>query len=383
MRFADVWELHNDMLHRRCVTWMHGHRDDADEAYSRTAMQALQGWPGDDFFNDGNHAKAWLLTVARNVCWDLYRERKKRREVSLESEVDETRGGRITILFATFPHPEQQYVEREQRRILRVSMNHLPPLLRDTAMLHFLRDMPYRDVARHLGITEANVRKRIQQAREQLRIAVRTPVRGVAPPVKTRPREESVLHRVRIGDRDVWLELPLPHRDDPRRLERLQANFERHPRGGRKRLELARVLASRGRLEEAIPHYRAIVAKQCFPPHPWLELGAILEALGRVAEAIAIYETGSVEVGRCDDRLHLHALALFTRGALDDAQSTISQAIACDPDCARHHRLQGRIAFARADAAVAIASLERCLAIEPRDAIATLLLDDIRQSIKI
>ena len=384
MRFADVWELHHDMLHRRCVTWMRGHRDDADEAYGRTAVHALQGWPGDDFFNDANHAKAWLLTVARNVCWDLFRERKKRREVSLDSEVDESRGGRVTFAFASFLHPEEQYAQREQRRILHASILHLPPLLRDAATLHYLRDMPYSDVARHLGITEANVRKRIQQVRERLRNAVSTPA-----PARTfaaaRPRKEepAVLYPVRVGESVAWLELALARRDDARRLERLQANFERHPRGGSKRLELARVLASSGKLEEAIPHYRAIVARQCFPPRPWLELGAILELLGRVAEAVAVYETGAAEAGRCGDRLHLRALALFTRSEPVPAQVVIREVIARDPDCARHHRLHGRIAFALGDAAVAIAALERCLALEPRDALAALLLDGVRQSVKI
>jgi RNA polymerase sigma factor (sigma-70 family) len=382
VRFAEVWERHNDIVHRRCVKLMGGCRDEADEAYSRTAVQALQKWRDD--FGDLEHAKAWLLTVARNVCMDIYRERRSRREISLDSDTTEGRPEGAAFVLPILQHPEDQYVEREQGRLMRTYIDELPPLLRCTATLYFVREMSYGDVARHLGITEVNVRKRIQQARERLRSAIRASSArsshrlsaASAPPPQ---QEAAVLYAVTVTtvdsvQRDVLLELPLPRRNDPRRLERLQTNLRLHPRSRSKRLELARVLASRGQLAEAVPHYQFMLSKQCFRLHPWLELGAILEAFGQVSEAVELYKRGAAEAGRPGDRMHLGALELFTRDALEDAHAAIRDGIARDPGCARHPRLLGRIALARGDGAEAVASLERGLALDRRDPLAPLLL---------
>lgn len=361
---------------------MSGRRDEADEAYSRTAVQALQKWPDD--LRDVEHAKAWLLAVARNICMDLYRERRRSREISLDSDVDETQGDRAVFALPVLPGPEDQYVEREQGLLLRACIDQLPPLLRHTATLHFVGEMPYGDVARQLGITEVNVRKRIQQARERLRAAVRTSsarVLHARPRVPTPPPpgEPLVPHAMMVTtatglQRDVVLELPLPRGSDARRAERLQSNIHMHPRSRSARLELARLFASRGLLDEAVPLYRFVLAKQCFPIRPWLELGAVLEALGQTNEAAALYASGAVEAGREADRAHLRALELFLRRLLRQARLVLHEAIARTPDSARDHRLLGRVALECGDLAGAVQSLEHCLELEPCDPLAPLLL---------
>jgi RNA polymerase sigma-70 factor (ECF subfamily) len=45
----------------------------------------------------------------------------------------------------------------------------LPPNLRTAAELRLLEEMPYPEAAHQLGISEANLRKRVQQARQILR----------------------------------------------------------------------------------------------------------------------------------------------------------------------------------------------------------------------
>jgi RNA polymerase sigma factor (sigma-70 family) len=167
VRFVEMWELHNDVLYRRCVSLMRGDREAAEEAYSRTAVQAFVKWRRD--LRDGDHARAWLLTIARNACVDIYRERRKRAEVSIDQWSDVSAAGPSQATL----DPERSYAAIEQSRLVRASIAALPQRLRAAATLHFLRDMPYRDIAQRLGITEATARKRIQQVRERLRSAVR------------------------------------------------------------------------------------------------------------------------------------------------------------------------------------------------------------------
>jgi RNA polymerase sigma factor (sigma-70 family) len=48
----------------------------------------------------------------------------------------------------------------------------LPPRLREPIMLYFFQDMSQREIALHLNLTAANVRKRLQHARQLLRTQI-------------------------------------------------------------------------------------------------------------------------------------------------------------------------------------------------------------------
>lgn len=333
VRFIDVWERHQQVVYRRCVAWVGGRRDDADEALSRTAIQAIQKWPR--HIEDVEHAKAWLLTVARNICVDLHRERSRKREVSLDTEFDEMQDGRP---LPGVPGPEDAYVERERRRRLIACIDALPMRLRQTAKLHFLREMAYRDVARALGISEVNVRKRIQHARDLLRSAIIAAphAKHTAPEPwdetetaceNEAPRMSIVAIQVVRADgveHDALIELPADVVADPHQIERLETYIRKHPRGWMRRLELGRILAASGRLEEAIAQYRFVLSKQPFRNQPRLELGSILNALGRNADAIDMYTGGDSE------RLQIRAAVLKASTAAEVVDA-LGRHVAGDP----------------------------------------------------
>lgn len=371
--FLDAWEAHHESIHRRCLTWLAGRRDEADEAYSRTAVQAFQNWPE---LRDCAHAKAWLLAVARNVCMDLHRERRRNREISL----DDVSGELGDAALSHAADPERVYVAREQRRHLHRSLQQLPARLRVTAELHFLREMRYRDVARELGISEMNVRKRIQKAKELLRVAIDTP-HAAGPEERAEAggaAEVRSLFALQIAgddgiERDVLLELPRARRASERQLERLRRYIDRYPTGWRKRLELARALASAGRLAETVPHYFFALTKQPFPLAPWMELGAILEALGRTTEAVAVYLSAASSVGRDGDRALAAARAHAVRGTIDSARGELAMTPAAEQ---RAVRTQGAFALASGRITDAIPLLERSVALDPSDSLAAALCHD-------
>ncbi|HUR82317.1 MAG TPA: sigma-70 family RNA polymerase sigma factor [Thermoanaerobaculia bacterium] len=294
--FADAWETHQRAVYRACLTLLGGRRDDADEVFSRVAMQAFQKWPRR--WNDDAHAKAWLLAVARNACVDLHRERMRSREVSLDAAAHDRAAPTELITAAT--DPERALLRAEDRRRLRCTMRRLPARLRVVAEMHFVTEMSYRDIARELGISEPNVRKRVQHARAALRhgidaIGIATRNAG------ERGRAEAPAVAVPV---QVTCGASLPRRRDA-----LQRYIAHHPRGWRKRLELARTLAAMREFDEAALHYRYVVARQPFPLQPWIELGAVLEALGSVDEAAEAYAEGARQAGRERDREQLRGLA--------------------------------------------------------------------------
>jgi len=374
------------LVHRSCVFWMRGRRDDADEAHSRTAVIAFQKWPAD--IVDSDHAKAWLLTVARNACVDLFRERRSRREISLDTEVGNLEEESVLGSVGLTAGPEDSYFAREQRLRLLACLRQLPFRLRRPAELYFVHEFPYRDVARHLEISEVSVRKRIQQARDVLRRAVAGPPHEAAPPEKEEePGEAARLSLfaavVETDDgivRDAATALPLRRPATARQMAALQQYTRTHPRGWRKRFELGRALVSVGAWREAVPHYRYALAKQPFPVQPWLELGAILTALGRGNEAAAVYAEGATRTSRDADRAQLRARADAMSGEGVRALAAIRHSVTVPGDdaaaVARQLRAYGELALAQGRPLEAAVALERCLEADAADPLARVLCHD-------
>lgn len=377
--FSELWSLHHRAVYQGCLSWLDGRADDADEAYSRVAIRAFERCP--DAFRDQEHARAWLLALARNICMDLHRERRRGREVSMDDEphtADRSAGG----------DPESTYLLDERDRHLHALVRGLPSRLRRIVELHIFGEMTYDEVARELGISVVNVRKRMQEVRRRMREEIES---GLPPDEEAIVCEELDAEEDRGGvrtlvtvqtrtphldERDAILVIPLAARPDEQRIAWLQRYCEKHPRGWRRRLDLARALAAAGRVDEAVAHYRYVTTRQPFPLEHWLELGAALEALGRRSEAASAYERGAIEAGRETARHHLRALALALRDDVDGARELLARAADTDVHDARHARAYGAICLEAGRPGEAVQALERALSLDPADPLTPLLLHD-------
>jgi hypothetical protein len=120
--------------------------------------------------------------------------------------------------------------------------------------------MPDRDIAQQLELTSESVRKRLQYARGILGTRLRTLLSGSLPASVEEPPGSRVVGPARAST---------PR--ETRRLATLRRYVERHPRGSKKRLELARLLDALGRAEEAQAEYRrarALTARPSSPANP-------------------------------------------------------------------------------------------------------------------
>jgi RNA polymerase sigma factor (sigma-70 family) len=170
--FADFWNRHRDAARRRCLFLMKGRPEDADEALSRVALSALRHYLSDPglLLNE----RAWVLRLAANACFDLYREQKRRRETSLEALAAPP----AAPAALAWESPEQACLEGELRCYLRACIRGLPLRLRESAWLRLMEEWSYPDIARALSITQDNARKRVQEARSILRLAIGAYRRG-------------------------------------------------------------------------------------------------------------------------------------------------------------------------------------------------------------
>ena len=139
-------ENYSDMLFRLCMVLL-GNRADAEDAVSDTFLKYIQ-YTGE--FHEEEHKKAWLLRVATNVCKDIQRFRIRHTHINLDDLrdycADETESGILADLVSL----RQKYKE--------------------VLMLYYLYGYKTEEIAEMLRVSPACVRKRLQYARDQLKL---------------------------------------------------------------------------------------------------------------------------------------------------------------------------------------------------------------------
>jgi len=141
--FEDVVRAHGATVLRVCRALVGAH--DADDAWSETFLAALRAWPG--LPPDAN-VEAWLVTIARRRSIDELR-RRARHAVPVEDPAVVL--GLPLVGAATAPGERDLDLWR--------AVGALPHKQRRVVVLHHLGGLPYADVARVVGGTDAAARR--------------------------------------------------------------------------------------------------------------------------------------------------------------------------------------------------------------------------------
>ena len=163
--FWSIWVLHRPHLHAVCYRQMHRVRADAEDAISRSMLLAHAKLP--EYATEIVDLEAWLTRLTCNVCLDIKKERCRgsRKAESLDDQALVRREATL----GEPPSPEDACVSSQIRESIRATIERLPPPIRAVAQLRFVHEASYPVIADRLSITEANARKRVQQARALLR----------------------------------------------------------------------------------------------------------------------------------------------------------------------------------------------------------------------
>lgn len=367
-------------VRRRCLALLNGSHADADDAVATTAMKAFEHYAS---LRNPVVGTPWLLTIARNVCLDLHRGNRRRRlvEVSLQEEHLD-----VSAIMPVEPPELADDAERDDDacEVLRRSIERLPQRLRAVARLRFVSSLRSVDIARELGMTDANVRKQLQHIRERLRGSDAPRERSEEPAIDgAADRERDERRRifsfpVTSGGvtRDALLVLRTAITAPGAGIDSLARYLAEHPRGWRARLRFARALAAAGRFGEAVEQYGLALAKQPYPLEPWLELADVLLLLGCHGAAIAACQRGANAVGRAADRSHLRGRAAAIGGDRDAALEHFDAAAAADPENALHALARGETLLAAGRPREAQEALARAVALDPADPLAPVPLHD-------
>lgn len=162
--FWSLWFSHQEYLYYRCINWMGGNRKDAEEALSQATIKAWEKLP--IYAEKITNPKAWLTRMTHNVCVDIHREHQ--RQARGIEDIDAILESENSPLMLSQSNPNSLMLQAEIQEHIRQAIDKLPPRLRETFVLRFEKEMSYSEIAKKLSISNSNVRKRIQQAREAL-----------------------------------------------------------------------------------------------------------------------------------------------------------------------------------------------------------------------
>ena len=136
--------------------------DVAQEVFVR-AFQSLAGFRGETPFGH------WLSKVALNTCYDYWRKRYRRREVSLASLSEEAERWLENQAWEGALSLEDQASQRQSREVLVWALAQLPPADRMVVTLVHLEERSTAEAAELMGWSVANVKVRCFRARKKLR----------------------------------------------------------------------------------------------------------------------------------------------------------------------------------------------------------------------
>ncbi|MBF8268170.1 MAG: sigma-70 family polymerase sigma factor [Dehalococcoidia bacterium] len=133
----------------------------AEDVAQETFLRAYRGLSR---FRGGS-LKAWLLRIASNACHDVFRSRRGRQDLSLDSLMEE----REAPWASPDPSPEEEAVSGELGREIQRGLLALPRDQRMVLILVDVEGMSYEEAAEAVGIPPGTLRSRLSRARAKLR----------------------------------------------------------------------------------------------------------------------------------------------------------------------------------------------------------------------
>ena len=166
------------------------------------------------------------------------------------------------------------------------------------------------------------------------------------------------------------------------KLKTLSEYVQQYPSGWKKRLELANLLYAMGHIEQAVEEYRQVIDRQQ-PPSIGvrLQLGKLLQLMGREVEAIAVYESASAHARNEATRQHISGSIALCKGDTQAAILAFESAASLEPDNAAHWLALGQVQMGRGDAVAALRAFDAVLSLNPDDVVALIDSYDASQAV--
>jgi RNA polymerase sigma-70 factor, ECF subfamily len=135
-----------------------GNHHDAEDLTEQTFLQAYRHFERARRESEGRPLRPWLIRIAHNLAANLYRDRSRRPQSSLDAD----------STLATAHTTEDLVSGRDELARVLDGITHLPDDRREALIMRFALGMSNREIARALGRTEGATKVLIHRAIKQL-----------------------------------------------------------------------------------------------------------------------------------------------------------------------------------------------------------------------
>lgn len=160
MDFEALAIEHKDAVYRQMVR-VCGNREDAEDVLIEALLSAYRGMEG---LRDDAAFRAWLVQIARRVCWRL----KNRERLAPLLQLSSLQAEGKQIAAAEIPADDRLAAD-QMRETLHRAIAELPQPYREVYQLRDVQELSGEEVATRLGLSLAAMKSRLFRARALLR----------------------------------------------------------------------------------------------------------------------------------------------------------------------------------------------------------------------
>ncbi len=145
-----------------------GNSADAEDLVQDTALKAFRGFAR---FEPGTNFKAWFFRILMNTAVSRFRKKKRR---PTEVEIEDVPGAPLLEeaisrgLTVDGSDPAATFMARIRQETIQKAISELSDDFRQVAVLYFLEEFTYPEIAEVLEIPVGTVRSRLHRARKTL-----------------------------------------------------------------------------------------------------------------------------------------------------------------------------------------------------------------------
>src|SRR5262245_29120975 len=139
-------------------------REDAEELSQEIFLKIFENLHR---FDGSYPLLAWVVSLARNLCIDRYRRRKRERSFRFVSN------DAVEPLLQSADDPAADALRKERTKLLFWALSEIPEDLAEILVLRDLEGMAYDDIGRALDLPDGTVKSRLFRARAEVARKVR------------------------------------------------------------------------------------------------------------------------------------------------------------------------------------------------------------------
>lgn len=140
-------------------------REDAEDAVQTAFLDAFRNLHG---FRGQSRFSSWLTRIAMNAALMRLRVSRRTRETSLEVVTETGEARAIVHLVEKRMNPEQEYLSKEGRILLKRALKRLGPRYVEILHLRNVQQLSAKETARILEVPVGTVKARLHRARTKL-----------------------------------------------------------------------------------------------------------------------------------------------------------------------------------------------------------------------